>query len=220
MKKLGQLCIFLLCISLTSCFELVEQISVNEDGTGEMTVTLNMFESKKKLQTFLEAPESMHGYNAPDQAEVEAFFESVVATVSEVEGISNVKSDIYYEDFIFSISGSFDNVSAMGEAVKKFTSGMSKGMVNLKNEYQYEEGIFKRTFESPYKAENYKEIPMMQRVILESAKMISVYRFEKEITGMTSADTQLSTDKKEARFESSLSDIVSGSKTINNEIGF
>ena len=220
MKKLGQLCLFLLCISLTSCFELVEQISINEDGTGEMTVTLNMFESKQKLQTFMEAPESMHGYKAPDQSEVEAFFEGVVATVSEVEGITNVKSDIYYEDFIFSISGSFDDVSAMEEAVKKFTHGMSRGVISLKNEYKYEDGVFTRTFESPYKAENYEEIPMMQRVILKSAKLISVYRFEKEITGMTSADTQLSFDKKEARFESNLSDIVSGAKTINNEIGF
>ena len=220
MKKLGQLCLFLLCISLTSCFELVEQISINEDGTGEMTVTLNMFESKKKLQTFMEAPESMHGYKAPDQAEVEIFFKGVVATVSEVEGISNVKSDIYYEDFIFSISGSFDDVSAMDEAVKKFTHGMSRGMVNLKNEYKYENGLFTRTFESPYKADTYDEIPMMQRIILESAKLISVYRFEKAISGMTSADTELSFDKKEARFESNLSDIVSGAKTINNEIGF
>ncbi len=220
MKKLGQLCLFVLCISLTSCFELVEQISVNEDGTGEMTVTLNMFESKKKLQTFLEAPESMHGYKAPDQEEVENFFKGVVATVSEVEGISDVKSDIYYEDFIFSISGSFADVSAMDEAVKKFTHGMSRGMVNLKNEYRFEDGIFSRSFESPYKAENYSEIPMMQRVILESARMISVYRFEQEIKGMTSADTELSFDKKEARFESNLSDIVSGAKTINNEIGF
>ena len=220
MKNIRIIFVLLISFSLTSCFELVEQINVNEDGTGEMTVTINMFESKRKLKAFMEAPESMHGYSAPDQKEVEQFFQSVVEKVSEVEGISNVKSDIYYEDFIFSVSGSFDKVSAMNEAINQFTGGMSRGMVSLKNEYNYEEGTFRRAFASPYAADAYDEIPMMQRVILESARIISVYRFDKEIKEMTSTDTEVSFDKKEARFESNLSDIVSGKKSINNEIGF
>ena len=217
MKKLWLLSF--LCIYLTSCFELVEQINVDKDGSGDITVTLNMYESKDKLKAFTEAPDGVVGdYKAPDRAELDAFFSRVVATVSDVEGMSNVKSDIHYEDFIFSISGSFDNVATMNTAVNNFITGMSKGMLHLRNDYAFKEGRFIRSFTSPIKPEEYDNIPLMQRMILESARIISVYRFEEAIQEMTSADTELSFDKKEARFESTLGAIVKGDTSPDNVI--
>jgi len=220
MKNLGLLLLLCLSLSLTSCFELVEQISVNADGTGELTITLNMNESKDKLQKFMEMEDGVAGYKPPERKEMDAFFSKVVETVSAVEGISDVKSDIYYEDFIFSISASYDDVESMNEAVNSFTTGMSRGMISFKNDYAYEDGIFKRTFVSPIEAENYDKIPMMQRLILESARIINVYRFEKAVTDMSSTSAELSHDAKEARFESTLSDIVKGVKSPANEIRF
>jgi len=218
MKKLLFLGVLFLSLSLTSCFELVEQISMNEDGTGEMTVTLNLNESKEQLKEFMQSEDGAGGFAAPDQKELDAFFKNIVATVSEVEGISNVKSDIFYEDFIFSISASFEQVEAMNEAVSKFTTGMTRGMLDLKNEYAYEKGTFKRSFQSPIPEGEYEKVPMMQRVILESARIISVYRFEKTIKGMSNDDTELSFDKKEARFESTLGDVVKGIRSPDNVI--
>jgi len=155
---------------------------------------------------------------APDRAELDAFFNRVVATVSDVEGMSNVKSDIHYDDYIFSISGTFDNVATMNLAVNNFITGMSKGMVNLQNDYAFKEGRFIRSFNSPVKPEEYEDIPLMQRMILESARIISVYRFEEAIQEMTSEDTELSVDKKEARFESTLGAIVKGDTSPDNVI--
>ena len=207
-------------LCLTSCFELLEQINVNADGTGEMTITLNMYESKDKLQKFMDMENGLAGFKPPERKEMDTFFSKVVETVSDVEGITDVKSDIYYEDFIFSISASFDDVESMNEAVNSFTTGMSRGMINFKNDYVYEGGIFKRTFVSPVAADQYDEIPMMQRLILESARIVNVYRFEKKVTDMSSTSAELSPDAMEARFESSLSDIVKGVKSPANEIKF
>lgn len=220
MKKLWLFTLLCMSLSLTSCFELLEQINVNADGTGEMTITLNMYESKDKLQKFMDMEDGVAGYKPPERKEMDAFFSKVVETVSEVEGITGVKSDIFYEDFIFSISASFDDVESMNEAVNSFTTGMSRGMINFKNDYVYEDGIFKRTFVSPVAADQYDKIPMMQRLILESARIVNVYRFEKAVTDMTSTSAELSHDAKEARFESNLSDIVKGVKSPANEIRF
>lgn len=220
MKNLGLLLLLCLSLGLTSCFELVEQISMNADGSGEMTITLNMHESKDKLQTFMEMEDGVAGYKPPERKEMDAFFSKVVETVSEVEGISDVKSDIFYEDFIFSISASYDDVESMNEAINSFTTGMSRGMIDFKNDYVYEKGVFKRTFVSPVAAENYDNIPMMQRIILESARIINVYRFENAVKEMTSTSAELSHDAREARFESTLSDIVKGVKSPANEIRF
>ena len=147
---------------------------MNADGTGEMTITLNMYESKDKLQKFMDMENGLAGFKPPERKEMDTFFSKVVETVSDVEGITDVKSDIYYEDFIFSISASFDDVESMNEAVNSFTTGMSRGMINFKNDYVYEGGIFKRTFVSPVAADQYDEIPMMQRLILESARIVNV----------------------------------------------
>jgi len=220
MKKLWLFTLLCMSLSLTSCFELLEQINVNADGTGEMTITLNMHESKDKLQKFMELENGMAGYKPPERKEMDAFFSKVVETVSAVEGIKDVKSDIFYEDFIFSISASFDDVESMNEAVNSFTTGMSRGMISFENDYIYEDGIFKRTFVSPVAPDQYDKIPMMQRLILESARIVNVYRFEKAVTDMSSTSAELSHDAKEARFESNLSDIVKGVKSPANEIRF
>jgi len=220
MKKLSLLSLLCLSLCFTSCFELVEQISMNEDGSGEMTVTLNLYESKDKLQQFMEMEDGMAGYKPPERKEMDKFFKSVVETVSAVEGISDVKSDIYYEDFIFSISASYEDIKAMNQAINNFTSGMSRGMMNFKNEYTYQDGVFKRIFQSPVSVEDYSKIPIVQRIILESARIVNVYRFEKPVKNMSSTSAELSHDAKEARFESSLSDIAKGVKSPANEIEF
>ena len=97
---------------------------------------------------------------------------------------------------------------------------MSRGMMNFKNEYAYQNGVFKRMFQSPVSVEDYNKIPIVQRIILESARIINVYRFEKPIKNMSSTSAELSHDAKEARFESSLSDIAKGVKSPANEIEF
>ena len=220
MKKLGVLALLCLSLCFTSCFELIEQISMNADGSGEMTITLNMHESKDKLQQFMEMEDGMAGYKPPERKDMDAFFKKVVETVSKVDGISNVKSDIYYEDFIFSVSASFDDMESMNTAVNNFTNGMSRGMMSFKNEYSYEDGIFKRAFQSPIPIGEYDKIPIVQRLILESARIVNVYRFEKPVQDMSSTSAELSHDAREARFESTLSDIAKGVKTPANEIRF
>lgn len=220
MKKIYVFSLLCLSFCLSSCFELIEQISMNADGTGEMTITLNMNESKDKLQKFMEMEDGVAGYKAPERKDMDVFFAKVVETVSEVEGISDVKSDIYYEDFIFSVSASFDDMESMNKAVNNFTTGMSRGLLPFKNEYTYSNGMFKRVFESPIPVGEYDKIPLMQRLILESARIVNVYRFEKEIKDMGNTSTELSHDAKEARFESTLSDIVKGVKTPANVIRF
>jgi len=40
-------------LSLSSCFEIVEEITMNDDGSGNILMTLNFSRSKSKIKSIL-----------------------------------------------------------------------------------------------------------------------------------------------------------------------
>jgi len=69
-------------------------------------------------------------------------------------------------------------------------------------------------------AEDYDKLPMMQRFVLESARMVSVYTFSKSVKKMTNQNAELSAGNKVVKFKSTLGDIAKGTKKVENTISF
>ena len=208
-----------LTLLFTSCFEILEEVDINANGTGKMSITLDMSESKESLKEYMNSGE-VSGINLPDQKQLNAYLTQIKQTLESVEGMSNASSSGDFNEFIFTFTADFTNVKAMNKAVNKLTKELSKGMFSIENKYEYANGKFTRSFGSIISPEDYEKLPVMQRFVLESARMVSIYKFTKPIKKISNQNAELSPSKKSVKFESTLSDIAKGTKSVENTISF
>ena len=208
-----------ICFFFTSCFEITEEINVKSNGSGNMVVTVNMSESKEDLKSYMDSGE-VNGMNLPNQKELKAYLTQIEETIESVNGMSNAEAQADFNEFIFTFAADFANVKAMNQAVNKLTKELSRGMISIDNRYEYSNGRFSRSFGEIISAEDYEKLPMMQRFVLESARMKSIFTFSKPVKKITNQNAELSNGKKTVKFESSLSEIAKGTKQVANTISF
>ena len=116
MKKL----IFLLFLPLifTSCIEIIDDISINSDGSGTFKYVVNLSDSKLKVNSIL-ALDSLDGKKVPSMAEIKNIVAEYKIKLEQKEGISNVKVETDYVNFILKFQCDFDNVNDLQNAVKE-----------------------------------------------------------------------------------------------------
>lgn len=208
-----------LTIFFTSCFEIVEEVKMKTDGSGKMLVTVNMSESKEDLKGYMDSGE-IGEMTLPDQKELTSYLSRIENTLESVNGMSNASAKADFNEFIFTFAADFTNVKAMNTAVNKLTKELSGGMISIDNKYEYANGKFTRSFGSMLSATDYEKLPMMQRFVLESARMVSIYTFSKSVKKMSNENAELSAGDKIVKFKSTLGDIAKGTKSVQNTISF
>lgn len=119
--------IFLLVLfSLTSCVEIIDDISFKLDGSGTFKYTLNLSSSKVKINSIL-ALDSLDGKKVPSIEEIKEKIAFYVDKLEEKEGVSNVKVESNYTDFMFKFSCDFKNVEQLQSAIKEIVEEELKG---------------------------------------------------------------------------------------------
>jgi hypothetical protein len=126
MKQMISFVVLGLVISLSSCIEIIDDLSIDEDGSGTFKYTVNLSSSKIKLNSYL-ALDSLDGKRVPSMAEITAELDEVVASLKCKHGISNVTFDANYNDFIFKLKLDFASVPELQAAVKAIVREKSKG---------------------------------------------------------------------------------------------
>ena len=208
-----------LALFFTSCFEIVEEVKMKADGSGQMIVTVNMSESKEDLKGYMDSGE-VNGMTLPDQKELNTYLQRIEQTIESVSGMSNAVAKADFNEFIFTFTADFTSVKSMNLAVNKLTKELSRGMISIDNKYEYANGKFVRSFGSMLSAEDYEKLPVMQRFVLESARMVSIYTFDKSVKKMSNQNAELSAGNKVVKFKSTLGEIAKGTKQVENTISF
>lgn len=208
-----------LAVFFTSCFEIVEEVKMKTDGSGKMIVTVNMSESKEDLKGYMDSGE-IGEMTLPDQKELTNYLSRIENTLESVNGMSNASAKADFNEFIFTFAADFTSVKAMNLAVNKLTKELSRGMIAIDNKYEYTNGRFKRSFGTMLSEADYEKLPMMQRFVLESARMVSIYTFSKSVKKMSNETAELSDGNKVVKFKSTLGDIAKGTKSVQNTISF
>ena len=219
--------VIILCFSLffVGCFEVTEEVDMNTNGSGDVTLTVNLSESKDNLKAYWKMDE-VQGVEVPKKAQIEDEIVNVKRALSAVKGISNVKTTADYEEFIFTISGSFDNVKTLNKGINAVVSELNRTPMPTirKDNFEYSPGKFTRLFKYMpdwrLNDDEYNNLNMSARFVMETARVIGIYRFEKPVKGFSNEKAQLSPSKKAVKFESNIADIIKGNATIENEITF
>lgn len=220
MRKIIQLAIIVLCsLMLSSCFETVEEINLNNDGSGRMILTLNISQSKAKVASLMKL-KTVNGYKVPSQQEIVAELNKTAAALRNTPGISNVKTTNDFTNYIFTVSFDFREVSNINIASTKILQQYKIPAYNIAR-YQYNKSA--KTFIKTYQLnaetkKQYMDLKQEDKEVFKNALYTSVYRFDTPVKAQTNKDARLSGSKKAVMFRTAITNIVNYGTSVNNTI--
>jgi len=109
--------ILLIAVGLSSCIEIIDDLSLKSDGSGTFKYSINLSSSKIKVNSIL-ALDSIDG----KKQKIDQF----TKTLDAQNGISNVKIEENYTDFMFKFQCDFTSVLALQEGLKQSIVILSK----------------------------------------------------------------------------------------------
>ena len=219
-KQLYKLLLFVLLIPiLSSCFEVIEEISMKNDGTGDVVLTINLSQSKTKVASVM-LLDSIQGYKVPSRQKIQQELNEAVAYLKKSEGISNVKSSSDFNNYIATISFSFKDVSNINNITKNI---LAQQKIKATNTSSYSYNKSTKTFSRKYQAVStakteFNKLKAKDKAVFNGATYTSIYRFESPVTSSTNPASNVSKSKKAVMLKSSIMDLINGKINVSNTI--
>jgi hypothetical protein len=204
---------------LSSCFEVIEDISMKNDGTGEVTLTINLSQSKTKVASVM-LLDSVQGYKVPSKQKIQQELNEAVAYLRKSEGISNVKSTSDFNNYIATISFSFKDVSNINNITKNI---LARRKIKAANTSSYTYNKATKTFIRKYQAignakTEFNKLKAKDKAVFNGATYTSIYRFESVVTSSSNPASNVSKSKKAVMLKSSITDLINGKVNVSNTI--
>ena len=82
MKTSAYLLLFSILILFSGCFEIIEQVFLKNDGTGNFQLVLNMSKSKTRLNS-ISKMKTINGHDVPSKEEIKNKIAEIEKTVAK-----------------------------------------------------------------------------------------------------------------------------------------
>nr|WP_276901697.1 hypothetical protein [Pedobacter kyonggii] len=220
LKQFYKLLLFIVLIPiLSSCFEVIEEIAMKNDGTGDVVLTINLSQSKTKVASVM-LLDSVQGYKVPSKQKIQQELNEAVAYLKKSEGISNVKSTSDFNNYIAAISFSFKDVSNINNITKNI---LAQQKIKATNTSSYTYNKATKTFSRKYQAigtakTEFNKLKAKDKAVFNGATYTSIYRFESVVTSSTNPASNVSKSKKAVMLKSSIMDLINGKINVSNSI--
>jgi hypothetical protein len=204
---------------LQGCFDVVEQITLNNNGSGNYSITLNLSKSKTKLNS-ISKMKTINGHDVPSKADITTKINQVVAVLNKTPGISGAKSKIDLGQYIVTIDCNFTDISKINTAlrnVSKMDGG--KDAKELDNAFSYNATTktFTRSNKVNFK-DLYKNVTAADKEVFTGAGYTSIMKFEGTVASSSNKATVTSPSKKAVMLKANALDVISGKTSIENTI--
>jgi len=94
LKSFSRLIILICCCSLlTSCFDFIEDINLNANGSGSIKATLNLSKSSTKVASLMKL-KSVNGIQIPTKEKIKSETEDMIRILKNTPGISQVQYNL------------------------------------------------------------------------------------------------------------------------------
>lgn len=206
-----------LLLSLQGCFEVLEEVNLNPNGSGTLILTINGSQSKSQLDKLM-AKDSIGGRKIPKRKEIEASLSEISNKLNSVKGLSNVHISKDFTNYILLIKCDFTNPSALNEAINTIWLLYDKKAKTNSVFFSFHNKLFKRTFDQNLIKNVKEKLGSQEKDILSKATYTCIYRFSSEIEHQTNSFAVASKNKKATILKSPVLDIVVGKKSLENEI--
>jgi hypothetical protein len=209
--------LFCILISLTSCFELIEQVFLKKDGSGNMQITLNLSKSKTKINSIRQM-KVINGRTVPSENEIKQKIKELETSVAKTKGITGVKTTLDMDNYIVTISCNFANANQLNGIVKSIAkTGVEAKYLEKSYNYDATNSSFERVNKISVK-NDYNKLSNADKEVFATANYTAIYKFENNITGATNADAKISPSKKAIMLQYNVLDVIMNKKSIENKI--
>jgi len=217
-KKLIKFSCFGFLLLLTSCFEIVEEVSFNRDGSGHVTLSLNLSRSKTKLNSIL-LLDSINNYEVPSEIDIRKSFTEITSTVKNTKGISNVTNSLNFNEYIFSISCDFNDVDALNTVISNFST--KEEALRIKKQKHFSFDKTQNTFTRNYHyniSRVFQKTRMEDRKVFETASITTIYRFETPILSSKNSTAKIAPSKKAIMLRVNAQELIANQNSMKNQI--
>src|SRR5690606_25281831 len=199
----------LLCstLLLSSCFELLEDIKLNSDGSGTIKTTLNLSKSSTEVASLMKL-KSINGIEIPSKQTIQSKAEEVALLLKATKGISQVQYQLDFNNYIATVSCHFTSMSALNSFSKTLATHF-KSTLSANNSYDYnaKTGIFKRTYiHTDAFKKTYAKIAEADRKYFNDAYYTQIIRFDKTIKSQQHPTAKISSTKKSSLLQLKITD--------------
>ncbi|HWW37956.1 hypothetical protein [Pedobacter sp.] len=217
----GYLYLFLILVACccSSCFQIVEEINLSDNGTGTVNLTVNLSQSKTKVASIL-LLDSVNGYKIPSKQKIQKEMDEVVTYLKNSKGITNVSRKLDLENFIASVSFSFNNISNINNISQNV---LKKLKVNAISSSSYSFSAANHVFERNYAHHKealvqYNKLKPEVKNVFKEATYTSIYRFEVPVSVCTNPLAKVSASKKAVMVRTGMLGLINGKTNISNRI--
>lgn len=217
--KLRILVFSILLIALSGCIEIIDDLSLNKDGSGTFRYTVNLSSSKVKINSIL-ALDSLDGKKVPTIAEISGKVNKVVDQLKTQEGISDITFDSDYDNFIFKLKFDFSSLPELQGAIRSIvlSENGNKNIPELEQpwltyaEYKLVRSIPQITVKKA------KEINSTDRDLLKNGTYTSITRFASEVEKYSNELGVLSKNKKAVMVRTDPFSLTQNPNLLDNSI--
>jgi hypothetical protein len=221
-KRISYFFVCFLLVLNSSCFDILEEINLNKDGSGSVMLTVNMSKSKTKLASIM-LLDSINGHKVPTDADINNAIQDVINHLKKSEGISNIKHTKDLENYIFSVSCDFKDITSLNGITSQLIKEQNKKEktnFNTSNfAYDTANGVFERNFK--YDAQMKKSFDYLKkedRKIFDDASFVGIYRFKESVKDVSNKLAKVAPSKKAVMLKIDAMSLIHGEKTIQNKI--
>ncbi len=220
MKKVYCCALFILSFACQGCFELVEQIYLKNDGSGNLQVVLNMSRSKTKLNS-ISKMKTINGHDVPRKEDITEKTAAIEKAIRKTAGISNVKTMVDFDNYIATLSCNFKKIENLNNAIDNVSLLNNKKNTATGKSYEYDIGskTFSRRNNFPIKT-NYEKMSSADKEIFAGANYTCVFRFENAVATAGNKESNIAANKKAVMLKMNMLDILLNKKSIENKITF
>lgn len=217
----GAYIFILICLSfsLTSCLEIIDDVSLKKDGSGTYKYTVNLSSSKVKVNSLL-ALDSIDGRKVPTIDEIKQRIDKVITTLESKPGISNVHLDANYDDFLFKLSLDFASLDDLEEAIKTIVKEEAAGkeIPELDHNFITMSANCLRRSVPMITIEKTNSIKSSDRDLLKEGSYTSITRFTREIESFENENAKLSKNKMAIMLRTDPYSLVQNPQLLDNTI--
>ncbi len=203
----------------TGCFDIVEEVTMHNNGAGTIKATINLSKSKTKVASLMKL-DKVDGMKIPTQGDIRREMAAIVSILQKTPGISNVQHSLDFNNFIGTLSCNFTSV----EALNAFTQTLSKQLeTNISGyssyAYQTKSGVFERiSKQSPEAKKKLDALSPESKKSFDDAYYSAIYRFDKTIQSVSNPQAKISPNKKATMLKVPALQVIDGRVNLSNKI--
>ena len=209
----------LLCFTLSSCIEILDDVTFNADGSGEFKYTINLSSSKLKINSIL-ALDSLDGKKVPSKLELQEKVSDLIGILNCQEGIEGVTLEENYDNYIFKVSLHFANVESLLAAFKEIMDEAGNTAKEDKSNYNWVswDGITLIRQIPDLSSFKFRLVKNEDQELMRNGMYTSISRFHSPVEQIQNPSAILSKNNKAVMLRSSLLDVFGNPSIMDNTI--